>query len=625
MNMNFNSSKSVVWNFFQYNNTVKVKCNLCFSYISRGGTGKKASTSPLLNHLRNKHKEVYEKTFSSEDADSPTTSTNPNKKMAIQPTLETVLNKKKVWDINHPASVELHYAIGKMIAIDNQPYSFVEDEGFRNVMYKAQPQYQIPSREYFKQNILPKMYEDCREKIRALISSSDYISLTTDIWTNSATNDSFISLTSHITDKDFNYRHAVLNAQHFPGSHKSEHISRILLDIITEWDISAKIYIVVRDGGKNIVKGVHDANLESESCFLHNLHLIVTDALASQRAMKDIVAIARKIVGHFNHSPLACSNFKKIQEEQLHLTYKKLVQDISTRWNSTYYMLSRILELKSAVSLYANENSEVPNFTSNQWTLIEGCLKLLAPFQDITKQISSSESVISEVIPMVVTLNKYLSSTTVFGLGTVKDSLEENINKRFSSIYENDHFSIATVLDPRFKMAFFPKEHTEAVKTSIIKLMKEKCSSSPRNLHQDQLPQTSVSVVANNKSEPKTFWDCFSEISEASVSVVNDNDAAKTDFTEQQLLHEYNGYIAKPVISRKICPFTWWKINVSTFPTLAKLAQKYLSAPASSVYSERLFSEAGLIYEKKRNRLKPKNAETLLFLHHNLRILKKQT
>lgn len=545
--------------------------------------------------------------------------------MAIQPTLETVLNKKKVWDINHPASVELHYAIGKMIAIDNQPYSFVEDEGFRNVMYKAQPQYQIPSREYFKQNIVPKMYEDCREKIRALISSSDYISLTTDIWTNSATNDSFISLTSHITDKDFNYSHAVLNAKHFPGSHKSEHISRILLDIITEWDISAKIYIVVRDGGKNIVKGVNDANLESESCFLHNLHLIVTDALASQRAMKDIVAIARKIVGHFNHSPLACSNFKKIQEEQLHLTYKKLVQDISTRWNSTYYMLSRILELKSAVSLYANENSEVPNFTSNQWTLIEGCLKLLAPFQDITKQISSSESVISEVIPMVFTLNKYLSSTTVSGLGTMKDSLEENINKRFSSIYENDHFSIATVLDPRFKMAFFPIEHTEAVKTSIIKLMKEKCSSSPRNLHQDQLPQTSV--VANNKSEPKTFWDCFSEISEASVSVVNDNenDAAKTDFTEQQLLHEYNSYIAKPVISRKICPFTWWKINVSTFPTLAKLAQKYLSAPASSVYSERLFSEAGLIYEKKRNRLKPKNAETLLFLHHNLRILKKQT
>lgn len=61
MNMNFNSSKSAVWNFFEYNNTVKVKCNLCFSYISRGGTGKKASTSPLLNHLRNKHKEDYEK------------------------------------------------------------------------------------------------------------------------------------------------------------------------------------------------------------------------------------------------------------------------------------------------------------------------------------------------------------------------------------------------------------------------------------------------------------------------------------------------------------------------------------------------------------------------------------
>lgn len=408
-------NKSVIWNFFKYDDAVKVKCNLCFSLISRGGIGKKASTTPLFNHLRSKHKEEYDKIFSSKENDKDTLDfadekvydpSTSQKRKSVQPTLETVLEKKKVWDINHPKSVELHYAIGKMIAVDNQPYSFVEDEGFQNLMLKAQPQYKIPSREYFKQNIVPKMYAQCKEEVEKLIFSSKYISLTTDIWTNSINKDSFISFTAHWIDNEFNCRHIALNARHFPGSHKSEHISDMLTEMSTEWNVKSKIYLVIRDGGSNIVKSVKDLNLESESCFLHNLHLIVTDALNSQRAVKDIIAIGRKIVGHFNHSSLACSHFKKIQEEQLHLKYKKLVQDISTRWNSTYYMLSRLLELKSAVSLYVNEYNDVPNFSSHQWTLIENCLILLQPFKDITETISYSKSLISEGIPMVVTLKK---------------------------------------------------------------------------------------------------------------------------------------------------------------------------------------------------------------------------
>lgn len=218
-----------------------------------------------------------------------------------------------------------------------------------------------------------------------------------------------------------------------------------------------------------------DINLKSESCFLHNLHLIVVDAL--NRAVKDIIAMGRRIVGHFNHSSLACSQFKEIQEEQLHVTPKKLLQDISTRWNSTYFMLSRLLELKNAMSLYVNENNEITNFSLHQWTLIQNCLNLLHPFEEITKQISSSKSLISEVIPMVVTLNKYLSkfsSSEVSGVGTMKDTLKENIKQRFSLIQQNEHFSTATILDPRFKLHFFDKDqgYDEIVKTSVLSGMK---------------------------------------------------------------------------------------------------------------------------------------------------------
>ena len=67
-------------------------------------------------------------------------------------------------------------------------------------------------------------------------------------------------------------------------------------------------------------------------------------------------------------------------------------------------------------------------------------------------------------------------------------------------------------------------------------------------------------------------------------------------------------------------PFMWWHENGPRFPLLSVLASKYLSAPPSSVESERIFSVGGNVNTPKRNRLLPDTSESLMFLHHNLRI-----
>ena len=77
-------------------------------------------------------------------------------------------------------------------------------------------------------------------------------------------------------------------------------------------------------------------------------------------------------------------------------------------------------------------------------------------------------------------------------------------------------------------------------------------------------------------------------------------------------------YFSEPVLEfhRSNC-FTWWNDNKNRFPLLAKLAQRYLAAPPTSVPSERVFSGASDIYDEKRNRLSPEKAETLLFIKNN--------
>ena len=72
-----------------------------------------------------------------------------------------------------------------------------------------------------------------------------------------------------------------------------------------------------------------------------------------------------------------------------------------------------------------------------------------------------------------------------------------------------------------------------------------------------------------------------------------------------------------PLLDPKHSPLEWWKLNEATFPPLSKLARKLLCTPATSVYSERLFSELGIIYDDRRSRLLPTRGKKLYFIQHN--------
>ena len=90
----------------------------------------------------------------------------------------------------------------------------------------------------------------------------------------------------------------------------------------------------------------------------------------------------------------------------------------------------------------------------------------------------------------------------------------------------------------------------------------------------------------------------------------------KTGAKYKEIQTYFDGKTLSPLAKEEV--LNWWKQNKQEFPRLQLVAKKYLSAPASSVYSERLFSEAGNVFEEKRSRLLPNTGEQLLFLHHNI-------
>lgn len=77
-------------------------------------------------------------------------------------------------------------------------------------------------------------------------------------------------------------------------------------------------------------------------------------------------------------------------------------------------------------------------------------------------------------------------------------------------------------------------------------------------------------------------------------------------------------YMTEKIMSRSENPFQYWAMNNSRLPALAATASAFLSAPCTSVESERLFSTASNILDEKRNRLLAERAEMLIFLKKNL-------
>lgn len=65
-------------------------------------------------------------------------------------------------------------------------------------------------------------------------------------------------------------------------------------------------------------------------------------------------------------------------------------------------------------------------------------------------------------------------------------------------------------------------------------------------------------------------------------------------------------------IDLKCCPLKWWKENEKQYP------KAFLSIPASSVPSERVFSTAGDIVSAQRSQLLPENVDVLVFLKKNM-------
>ena len=70
---------------------------------------------------------------------------------------------------------------------------------------------------------------------------------------------------------------------------------------------------------------------------------------------------------------------------------------------------------------------------------------------------------------------------------------------------------------------------------------------------------------------------------------------------------------------------SWWQERKLEYPFLFKAVKAILCTPATSVPSERIFSEAGYISRGKRSKILPVNLDKYLFIKRNKNYLPEKT
>ena len=247
-----------------------------------------------------------------------------------------------------------------------------------------------------------------------------------------------LCLTAQWLDEDFVLKKAVLHSQECHGSHTADRIASTFEGMFEKWNIpKVKVHVVVRDNVRNMAKAAGEFGVLSLPCMAHTLQLAVNGGALSHRNISYGLAVGRRLVGHFKHSPLACSKLEDIKKE-LKMSVKKLQQDVPTRWNYTYSMMQCLVEQKRAVSAFADDY-ELPatqKLTANQWGILAKMIPLLQPFEQLTKDISSAEATAANVIPAVVSLTQLLTKDDESdkGVKTAKRALLEAVSNHFNCV-----------------------------------------------------------------------------------------------------------------------------------------------------------------------------------------------
>ena len=354
-------------------------------------------------------------------------------------------------------------------------------------------------------------------------------------------------------------------------------------------------------------------------------------------------------------------------EEYKNQVPKKTLQDVITRWWSTYRSLRRLRWLKKAIqSLIVSEQVTLENLTPDEWLVlhqVEIVLETMAYWQRILE----GEKYVTGSLSTVAVFQVRNSFVDVIGCEDTEEPVRELTKillKDFDDRYHpaeggkvqyfredvvgrgqryiglHQFFFFASFLDPRvlpiLKEDIMTDEDFDQLKEDIIDEMvaKFKAMNNKKKSSDDGQGSTTPEASSTANAKSKKPSKVSQMLRGLNTKPKASNESEHDDELRDDCTAQVNRFIKDALAGA--CPLEdengdggfsdplkWWKNNTTKYDMVARLARLYLAIPATSAPSERVWSRAARILTLKRARLKEDLVARMMFIRENIKFLRK--
>jgi hypothetical protein len=348
-------------------------------------------------------------------------------------------------------------------------------------------------------------------------------------------------------------------------------------------------------------------------CFAHSLVCALKASIEKSPIYNTILNLATAVVTAFTQSALKSGLL-------FNLTGKRLIRPVRTRWLFAYYMLDRLLELRTHVDfIIENELLDV-GLTPNQWRQAELLCMFLKDFANQVTELEGEKYVtLNRIIPALMDLLEHCKEfEQQQGFTQIARVVANEMRRRFTYILDPSSekfqpiYAVATMLDPSVRPLLSLKDYSsllDAAKSDAIRIMRQANSSVGMDNQSLVESEPSPSSTASSNKYQRLFRQLATQEeqhtnSRSAISSV-DNELRSYLLMEQRKVSD---------------PVQFWMSQEQAMPQMSQLALDVFSVTATSAPIERVFSHAGIATHGRRNRLEADslNAELIMKMNHFL-------
>ncbi|XP_039183748.1 zinc finger BED domain-containing protein 6 [Crotalus tigris] len=541
----------------------------------------------------------------------------------------------------HPTAIQLASDTAWMLAVDMQPFSCVESEGFRRLMATAQPRWRIPSRAFFTTKAVPELSKVVSRAVRQTLASSvgRTVHITIDSWGDRQTA-TYMLVTGHwISDLAGTLvrQHATLSVCTFEGCCPPEDICHKLREVLQDWLCNLKTGGVVSDSGTNAARAARELRLKHIPCLARCLKLVTKAFLAGDAQVGSLLKTSRRICSCYHRSATVR---RRLLEVQANLgLYQPLGQNTPPRSNSTLLMLECLYRQRQAIGAMLDEDEDGPHLllAPADWKVMKCLVEILKPFEDAAALVIRPDATLCQALPLLWFLEEQLralrtryhqeNNNTAAHLTTqALDCLEADNQLR--EIKDNMMYRIAAFLDPRFRdittMKLGGTDFSDAtlLKKHIVDLA-TRSYVPPGGADTDFSPvsHSSQDQNASSSSSPGSAawqftmkrWRAITKSDPAS-SLTSEGGAATALREMEEYLHDNVDHIGE-----NADPMLYWQGKMAVWPALFKVAVYHFGCPpTSSSSSEDLCGAPNSSGPREHPKnLSPANIKMFMFIRRN--------